>query len=86
MARVGEVSTRIEPRFAFVLPHLLDKRKIGKGKEEEGLMRGSLPSVGVCAQREDKPCSALPASHPTSPLMEQALIVLNVDYSCATAP
>lgn len=42
-------------------------------------------SVGVCAQREDK-CSAPPASRPSSPTTEPALIVLNVDYSRATAP
>lgn len=31
MARAGEVSALMGPRFAFALPHLLDQRKIGNG-------------------------------------------------------
>lgn len=50
----------------------------GEGGEESP--ERILP-VGCCAQ----PCQLPPPTH-TTPRMEQALIVLNVDYSHATAP
>lgn len=78
---VGEGDIQMGPVCALVSPYLLDKRKIGMGWRRVGeeILLGESCPVGVCAQ----PCQ-LPT--PTAPRMEQALIVLNVDYSRATAP
>lgn len=65
-------------------PTSLIKGDQERRKEEEGLRRESLPSVRLCSVRRQ--ALSPPVSRPTSPTMEQALIVLNVDYSRATAP
>lgn len=83
-ARAGEVSAGVGPRFAFVLPHLPEKRRPGQ-EEGGGGSRERIPPVcALCSVRRQ--ALSPPASRPPSPTMEQALIVLNVDYSRATAP
>lgn len=53
------------PRFALVLPYLLDKRQIGKG-EGGGGSHGRIPSVGVRAQSRSQ-AGLSPASLPPQP-------------------
>lgn len=72
MARVREVSIPGGPRFASG-PTSSIKGELA-GEEEQGLL-GEW-AAGICAQPRPH--------HP--PTVEQALIVLNVDNSCAAAP